>query len=116
MQVGSNDTSPHNQLLTIAHMVGKSVLMYDQEPIASGITHIEHKYYFYVACGYRNAELIFLLGSKSIPATKTIAMTVTTKIKTNKQNPISTKTNTFNMQLILPLIFKKSIVTVILNL
>ena len=65
-------------------MVGN---MYDQEPIASGITHIEHKYYFYVACGYRNAELIFLLGSKSIPATKTIAMTVTkNKNKQTKPN------------------------------
>ena len=59
--------------------------------------------------------LIFLLGSKSTPATKTIAMTVTTKIKTDEQNPVSIKTNTF-MHLILPLILKKFVVTIILNL
>ena len=59
--------------------------------------------------------LIFLLGSKSTPATKTIAMTVTIKIKTDEQNPVSIKTNTF-MHLILPLIFKKFVVTIILNL
>ena len=59
--------------------------------------------------------LIFLLGSKSTPATKTIAMTVTTKIKTDEQNPVSIKTNTF-MHLILTLIFKKFVVTIILNL
>ena len=59
--------------------------------------------------------LIFLLGSKSTPATTTIAMTVTTKIKTDEQNPVSIKTNTF-MHLILPLIFKKFVVTIILNL
>ena len=34
--------------------------------------------------------------------------------KTNKQNPISIKTNTF-MHLILPLIFKNSVVTIILG-
>ena len=54
--------------------------------------------------------LIFL--TESTPAMKTIAVTVTTKIKTNEQNPISIKKNAF-MHLILPLIFKKSAVTII---
>ena len=78
-------------------------------------SHLECKHYFYITFGYGNVGLIFLLVSKSTPATKTLAMTVTTKIKTNEQNPNSMKTNTF-MHHILPLIFKKSVVTIILNL
>lgn len=58
--------------------------------------------------------LILLLGSKSTKAIQTIETAVTTKIKTNKENPISIK-NTF-MHLILQLILKKSVVTTILNL
>ena len=37
------------------------------------------------------------------------------KNKNKRTNPISIKTNTF-MHLILPLIFKKSVVTIVLNL
>ena len=65
-------------------------------------------------CGYANVGLILLLGSKSTKAIQTIETAVTTKIKTNKENPISIK-NTF-MHLILQLILKKSVVTTILNL
>ena len=42
-------------------------------------------------CGYANVELILLLGCKSTPAIQTIETAVTTKIETNKQNPISIK-------------------------
>ena len=57
----------------------------------------------------------FSIGVQIDPSKKALAMTVTTKIKTNEQNPTSIKTNTF-MHLILPLIFKKSVVTIIMNL
>ena len=42
-------------------------------------------------CGYANVALILLLGSKSTKAIQTIETAVTTKIKKNKQNPISIK-------------------------
>ena len=57
----------------------------------------------------------FCWGPNRPQQQKKIAMTVTTKIKTDEQNPVSIKTNTF-MHLILPLIFKKPVVTIILNL
>ena len=59
--------------------------------------------------------LILLLGSKSTKAIQTIETAVTTKIKTNKQNPISIKKFILFMHLILQLILKKSVVTIILN-
>ena len=104
---------PHLIINLIANMVGQCVQ--DLWNLSLCIILRECKYYFYFTCEYGNVGLIFLLGSKSTPATKTKAMTVTTNIKTNEQNPISIKTNAF-MHLLLPLIFKKSVVTIILDL
>ena len=73
-------------------MVGECVQ--DLRNLSLCVSHIECKYYFYITFGYGNVGLIFLLVSKSTPATKNLAMTVTTKKKTNEQNPISIKTNT----------------------
>ena len=98
---------------TIAHMFRQCV--HGLRNLSLCISHLDCKYYCYITYGYGNVWLIVLLGSKSTPATKTIAVTVTTKIKTNEQNSISIKTTTF-VHFILPLIFKKSVVTIILNL
>ena len=51
------------------------------------VSHLECKYYIYFTFGYGNVGVIFLLVSKSTPATKTLAMTVTTKIKNKRTKP-----------------------------
>ena len=70
-------------------MVGECVQ--DLRNLSLCVSHIECKYYFYITFGYGNVGLIFLLVSKSTPATKNLAMTVTTKKKQTNKTQLASK-------------------------